>query len=99
MNKIVEVTGLGDVLRPHETPQFGNRRLVRMIPTPLGSRPAIWTSGYETLEVFQDGAAPERARKCVVLISPGSNTEKPDTAVITIPSTAIDLFPMVPVEW
>jgi hypothetical protein len=85
---------LTNVVKPGEGLR-GDRRLVRFLPTPFGSREAIWISPYETIEHFENG--PEKARKCIVLLSKGP--PKPDIAVITIPSSAIDKFPLVPVEW
>jgi hypothetical protein len=93
------MTGIGDILKPHEVPRTGERRLVRFLPTPMGSRPALWISPYYTMEIFQTGCPAERAKKCIVLLNPGSDTEKPDTAVITIPADAIEKFPWIPVEW
>lgn len=102
MAQVFEVGGLGDVVRASEVPRAGSRRLVRLLPTPFGSRPAIWTSPHATMVSFDEGEPPERARQVVVLMSGPTRedpTAKPDTAVITIPEAAIEKFPMVPVEW
>lgn len=95
----VPVTVSGDVARPGDPPRHGERRLVRLLPTPFGSRPAIWTSQYATQEVYQPGEPPTRSRVCVVLLSPGEPGVKPDVVVVTIPEDAVDKFPLVPVEW
>ena len=94
-----KVTISGDIARPSDVPKHGERRLVKLLPTPFGSRPAIWTSPYKVQEVFEIGGAPEAARVCVLLLSPGSPGEKPDVVVVTIPDAAIYKFPLVPVEW
>jgi hypothetical protein len=86
---------LGDFLKASDKPVLGEKRLVRLLPTPFGSREAIWISPYEFMENFEAG--PERARVCIVLISKGP--PKPDVACIIIPSAAIEKFPLVPVEW
>jgi hypothetical protein len=99
MPLVVPIEVTGDIVRPSEVPLHGDRRLVRLLPTPFGSRPAIWTSPYETLEVLQEGSPPEKCRKCVLLMSSGSPNENPDVICITIPSSAIQKFPLVPVEW
>lgn len=92
---IILTGDLADLVKPDEKPVHGNRRLVRLIPTPLGSRPAIWVSPYLVQEQFEDGV--HIARKVIVLLSKGP--PKPDVAVITIPDAAISKFPLVPVEW
>jgi len=86
---------LADLAKPDTKPVLGDRRLVRLIPTPFGSRPAIWISPYAIKEQFEDGV--HKARKIIVLLSKGP--PKPDVAVITIPEAAIEKFPWVPVEW
>jgi hypothetical protein len=73
----------------------GSRRLVPLIPTPFGSRPAIWISHYTVLEVLKEGCAPEKAKKCILLMS----SDPPETACITIEADAIKIFPKIPVEW
>jgi len=92
---IILTGDLADLARPDERPVVGDRRLVRLIPTPLGSRPALWISPYTIMEQFEDGM--HRARKILVLLSKGP--PRPDTACVTIPEAAIDKFPLVPVEW
>jgi hypothetical protein len=99
MSLVIPIEVTGDIVRPSEVPRHGNRRLVRLIPTPFGARPAIWTSPYESTESLREGSPPERCRKCIVLSSPGSPSERPDVVCVTIPSAAIDMFPLVPVEW
>ena len=95
----VPVTVTSDVARPDDPPRHGSRRLVRLLPTPFGSRPAIWTSPYATMEVYRPGESPTRSRVCVVLLSPGEPGVKPDVVVVTIPEDAVEKFPLVPVEW
>jgi hypothetical protein len=99
MPLIVPVELSGDIAKPSEGVRHGERRLVRLLPTPFGARPAIWTSPYETMESLREGTPPEHCRKCILLNSPGSPDERPDVICITIPSAAIDKFPLVPVEW
>jgi hypothetical protein len=88
-----------EVARPNDVPRHGSRRLVRLLPTPFGSRPAIWTSPYTYMEVFPPDPTPARARSCVVLVSPGTPGSPPETVPIRIPDDAIEKFPLVPVEW
>lgn len=75
----------------------GDFRLVRMLPTPLGLRPAIWISPYTTEEVCDRDVGLETVRKAVVLISKGPPF--PEIACITIPEHAVQKFPLEPVEW
>lgn len=88
-----------EIARPCDIPKHGERRLVRLLPTPFGSRPAIWTSPYETPTILQEGSPPELCRTCILLMTTGSPGERPDVICITIPSAAIEKFPLVPVEW
>lgn len=99
MSLVVPIELTGDIARPSEVARNGDRRLVRLLPTPFGSRPAIWTSPYEVLEVMQEGSPAEKCRVCVLLTSSGSPDERPDVVCIKIPSAAIEKFPLVPVEW
>jgi hypothetical protein len=87
------------IVIPCDVPKRGERRLVRLLPTPFGSRPAIWTSPYEVQTILQEGSPPEPCRVCVLLMSAGSPTERPDVICVTIPDAAIKKFPLVPVEW
>lgn len=88
-----------EIAKPCDVPRSGDRRLVRLLPTPFGSRPAIWTSPYEVMAVLGEGEPPERCRVCILLMSAGSHAERPDVIVVTIPEAAIDKFPQVPVAW
>jgi hypothetical protein len=88
-----------EIARPCDVPKHGERRLVRLLPTPFGSRPAIWTSPYKVPTVLQVGAPPEQCRVCVLLMSAGSPDTRPDVVCVTIPDAAISKFPLVPVEW
>ena len=101
MGLLVEVPVVvsSDVAKVGEPPRQGERRLVRLLPTPFGSRPAIWTSPYATKKVYLPGESPTRSRVCVVLLSPGEPGVKPDVVVVTIPEDAVEKFPLVPVEW
>ncbi len=98
-NTVFQIDGLSDVLKPSEVPRLGNRRLVRLLPTPFGSRPAIWTSPYTFMDVVQEGHPPEKCRYCVLLMEDGSPTSRPSIICITIPDAAIEKFPTVPVSW
>ena len=95
----VPVTVTSEVARPSDPPRHGSRRLVRLLPTPFGSRPALWTSPYTYMEVFPPDPTPTRARSCVILVSPGEPGVPPETISIRIPEAAIEKFPLVPVEW
>jgi len=95
----IPVTISDEIARPSDIPRNGERRLVRLLPTPFGSRPAIWTSPYTIPTVLQEGSPPELCRICILLTSKGSPTERPDVICVTIPDAAIEKFPLVPVEW
>ncbi len=95
----IPITISGDIARPCDIPKKGERRLVKLLPTPFGSRPAIWTSPYKFMMSTQEGSPAEPCRNCILLMSTGSPTERPDVILITIPDAAIDKFPDVPVEW
>ena len=95
----IPITVSSDIARPCDVPRSGDRRLVRLLPTPFGSRPAIWTSPYTVLTSLTEGAAPEMCRGCILLMSSGSPNHPPDTVCITIPDAAISKFPEIPVEW
>lgn len=95
----VPVSVSSDVARPGDPPRHGERRLVRLLPTPFGSRPAIWTSQYSFMEVYPPDTTPTKSRRCVLLLSPGSPGVPPETLFIRIPEEAIAKFPLVPVEW
>lgn len=88
-----------DLALPGDPPRHGERRLVRLLPTPFGSRPAIWTSQYSFMEVYPPDTTPTKSRRCVLLLSPGSPGVPPETLFIRIPEEAIAKFPLVPVEW
>lgn len=87
-----------EIMKASDNPILGDRRLVRLLPTPFGSRPSIWISPYTSMEICdpKTGIA-EKVRKCIVLISKGP--PHPDVAVLTIPVNVIEKFPLVPVEW
>jgi hypothetical protein len=96
----IPVTISNEIAKPTDIPRNGERRLVRLLPTPFGSRPAIWTSPYEVWTPLQEGAKPEPCRVCVLLMSAGDPTGlRPDVICVTIPSEAIEKFPLVPVAW
>lgn len=70
----------------------GARRLVKLVPTPYGSRPSIWTKpasedvieGQKTL-----------VHQCVVLLS----QDPIQTVVVSVPRDFYEKLPDVPVEW
>jgi hypothetical protein len=96
----VPITISDEIARPTDIPRHGERRLVRLLPTPFGSRPAIWTSPYVVWTSLQEGAPTEPCRVCVLLMSTGTpNTPRPDTLCVTIPTAAVEKFPLVPIEW
>jgi hypothetical protein len=99
MSPNIPITISDEIAKPSDIPRNGTRRLVRLLPTPFGSRPAIWTSPYKTMQVLQEGLPPEPCRVCLLLMSAGSPGERPDTICVTIPDDAIAKFPLVPVEW
>jgi hypothetical protein len=47
------------------------------------------------MEKLAAGGPPEKARKCIVLLS----SDPPETALITVPAEALHLFPKTPVDW
>ena len=67
----------------------GTHRQVHLVPTPFGSKPAIWTSPYE---VVHDG---QPAKICIVLVT----CQPAETMRVTVPTSVLDRLPQAPVEW
>jgi len=90
---VVHKIELGEEWRkPDEgPPQFGTRRLVRLIPTPVGAFPAIWTAPSD-----HRGRDGKPCRNVVLLIS---KTPSPQVMGAEVNSDGIDQFPLVPCEW
>lgn len=82
--------------RPDPTPNRGSRRIVKMVPTPVGMGWAIWTSPYTIVDP-DVGTGKEPCRLCVVLIAKGP--PKPEPVVITIPDALLARCPEDSVEW
>jgi hypothetical protein len=95
----IPITISDEIARPCDVPKRGERRLVRLLPTPFGSRPAIWTSPYKVPTILQEGQPAEPCRVCILLMSAGSPEARPDVICVTIPDAVIAKFPLVPVEW
>jgi hypothetical protein len=89
------VTPSGDFCTPGKVPTMGERRLVRLLPTPFGSRPAIWISPY-TVDVEINGTT-EKCKVAVVLLDKGPPA--PSVVTLTLPAGAVEKFPLIPVEW
>lgn len=94
----IEVVAGSEFVKASDRPVLGDKRLVRMLPVGLpGTKgmlmPCIWMSDYEVL----DPDINEKARKCLVLMSKGP--PHPEIICVTIASSAIEKFPLGPVEW
>lgn len=68
----------------------GTHRFVRVVPTPFGERPCIWTSQEAALDA--EGVLSYTA---IVLVS----RVPAETMRITIPCEIWDQLPTAPVEW
>jgi len=70
----------------------GPRRFVKVVPTPFGAKPAIWTKlpQEETIE-----GRTMRAVCCVVLLE----KDPVQTACITVPCDFYEKLPEMPIEW
>jgi hypothetical protein len=77
-------------------PRKGACRIVRMIPTPMGEGPAIWTSPY-TITDPDVGDGREPCRRCAVLIAKGP--PRPEIVLITIPAALLPKCREGVVEW
>lgn len=73
-----------------DEPVFGEKRLVRLVPTPLGAREAIWTSSTSHI-----GANGKRCKNVLLLIS----REPLHTMAAEINEDSLKDLPLVPCEW
>ena len=94
MAEVIKVPGPDNPDLPRGGP--GKKRMVPLIPTPYGHRPAIWISDYTFID---DGKACHNA---VVLIDEGSGDGQmmpPQVGSIRIHRELLDKLPQVPIEW
>jgi hypothetical protein len=89
--KVFSIEVGDDFKKPSDEPVHGKKRLVRLLPTPVGSRPAIWTSPY-----IIDDPDIGKAKICLILESKGP---PPNVIAVRIPVGALEKFPLVPIEW
>jgi hypothetical protein len=94
----IEIVTGAEFATPSDRPIFGEKRLVRYLPVPLPGMngmlmPCIWMSDY----VEMDADLNENVKVCLVLL--GKGPPRPDVICVRIPATAVDKFPMGPVEW
>lgn len=96
----IDVTIVEPLIKPSDRPVMGERRLVRMLPVPPAipggesiMRPAIWVSPYKVY----DNDLKENVRIVILLLNSGPPS--PDIIALRVPVTAIDKFPLGPVEW
>lgn len=74
-------------------PARGDRRIVKLVETPFGWAPAVWTSPY----TVDDPDLGEKCRICVVLV--GKGPPKPEVVIMTIPVGILERYPEDAVEW
>ena len=81
--------------RPSDSPRRGERRIVKLLPTPWNTHaPCLWRS---PLSDIQDGV---RGRWCVGLIDRTTlGVHKPQTAAMFVPDALWDHLPEDVVEW
>jgi len=79
--------------RPQAIPGQGDRRVVKLVETPLGWGHTIWTSPY----TVRDPNVQALCRVCVVLV--GKGPPKPEPVVMTIPVDYLKACPEDAVEW
>jgi len=79
--------------KPAPTLTRGDRRVIKLVETPLGWGHALWTSPY----VVDDPDLREPCRVCVVLV--GKGPPKPEPVVMTIPVSYLGACPEDVVEW
>jgi hypothetical protein len=88
----IPVSGLAGE-RPQAIPGRGERRLVKLVETPLGFGHVLWTSPY----VVEDPDLKEPCRKCVVLV--GKGPPRPEPVVMTMPVSYLEACSEDAVEW
>jgi len=79
--------------RPEAIPGRGERRLVKLVETPLGWGHALWTSPY----TVEDPDCKAVCRVCVVLV--GKGPPRPEPVVMTIPVDYLRACVEDAVEW
>jgi hypothetical protein len=71
-------------------PVFGTRRLVKLIPTPVGAYPCLWMS--TTTHKGQHG---KQCHHAIILIQ----KSPPQTMACEIDAGSSGQLPLVPIEW
>lgn len=79
--------------RPTVIPTSGDRRIVKLVETPLGWGHVLWTSPYTT----EDPDVKALCRVCVVLV--GKGPPKPEPVIMTIPVDYLKQCPEDSIEW
>ena len=80
--------------RPEVIPTSrGDRRIVKLVETPVGWGHAIWTSPY----TVDDPDLKDLCRVCVVLV--GKGPPKPEPLIMTIPVAYLNACAEDVVEW
>ena len=79
--------------RPQAIPGVGDRRLVKLVETPLGWGHALWTSPY----TVENPDCRATCRVCVVLV--GKGPPRPEPVVMTIPVDYLKACSLDAVEW
>jgi hypothetical protein len=95
-NLIVPVNLADSIPRPSEDQiaRRGARRLVKLVPTPFGGRPAIWTSPYIVVENIDGVFTP-----CLIAVVLVQAEPKPETQRVFVPKDLYEKLADVPVEW
>lgn len=79
--------------KPQIIPSRGERRLVKLVETPLGWGHALWTSPYNVV----DPDLGTQCKVCVVLV--GKGPPKPEPVIMTIPIDYLKACPEDAIEW
>ena len=79
--------------RPTAIPSSGDRRIVKLVETPVGWGHAIWTSPY----TVEDEDLHNLCRVCVVIV--GKGPPKPEPLIMTIPVEYLQHCPEDSIEW
>ena len=98
MSNEMKLEVVGEFAKPSERAVVGDKRMVRHLPCGLPGTagmmlPCLWISPYE---VF-DPDLKENVKICILLLTKGP--PKPDIVAVRMAASAIEKFPMAPVEW
>jgi hypothetical protein len=98
MGDPIKIEVVGEFAKPSERAVAGDKRMVRHLPCGLPGTagmmlPCLWISPYEVY----DSDLKENVKICILLLHKGP--PKPETIGVRMAASAIEKFPMAPVEW